>query len=114
MKNGSLMSGSDISHPGATDNKWTSITQIKNAGLGDSSTSGKNLNGDGAITLNEVLPTGAVVDKVYPKWVSDLTATFENAMLNEIKEYKDFGIRFDYNDSTWHLVLNLNLAKDKD
>ena len=25
MKNGSLMSGSDISHPGATDNKWTSI-----------------------------------------------------------------------------------------
>ena len=114
MKNGSLMSGSDISHPGATDNKWTSITQIKNAGLGDSSTSGKNLNGDGAITLNEVLPTGAVVDKVYPKWVSDLTATFENAMLNEIKEYKDFGIRFDYNDSTWHLVSNLNLAKDKD
>ena len=34
-------------------------------------------------------------------------------MLNEIKEYKDFGIRFDYNESTWHLILP-NLAKDKD
>ena len=58
MKNGSLMAGSDITHPGATDNKWTSITQIKNAGLGDGNTSGKNLDGNGAITLNEVLPTG--------------------------------------------------------
>ena len=67
MKNGSLMAtGPDITYPGATDNKWTSITQIKNAGLGDGNTAGKNLDGNGAITLNEVLPTGAVVDKVHP------------------------------------------------
>ena len=114
MKNGSLMAGNDTNHPGAKGSIWTSVTQIKNAGLGDSSTSGKNLNGDGAVTLNEVLPTGALVNKVYPKWVSDLTATFENTMLNEIKEYKDFGIRFDNESSTWHLVTNLNLAKDKE
>ena len=51
---------------------------------------------------------------MYPKWVSDLTATFENTMLNEIKEYKDFGIRFDHENSTWHLITNLNLARNKD
>ena len=114
MKNGSLMAGSDTNHPGAKDNIWCSVTQIKNNGLGDGSTNGKNIGGDGAITLNEVVPTGALVNKVYPKWVSDLTATFENTMLNEIKEYKDFGIRFDHENSTWHLITSLNLARNKD
>ena len=37
MKNGSLMAGSDTNHPGAKDNIWCSVTQIKNNGLGDGS-----------------------------------------------------------------------------
>ena len=113
MKDGSMMSGSDVNHPGSSNNKWTSVTQIKNNGLGDGTISGKNLTGDGAITLNEVVPTGAVIDKVHPKWVSDLTPSFENSILAEVKEYKDFGLRYDYENSSWHLITSLNLAKNK-
>ena len=114
MKNGTMMSGDDTSHPGASNHTWCSITQIKSNGLGDGTGNGRNINGDGAITLNEVLPTGALVGKVHPKWVSDLTPAFENLILAEVREYKDFGLRYDYENSTWHIITNLNLARNKD
>ena len=71
MKNGTMMLGTDTTHLGSSSNIWSSIMLIDNNGLGKDG-DGLKATGIGAVTLNEVLPTGATVEKAFPKWVSDL------------------------------------------
>jgi len=113
MANGSHMDGTDTDHVGATKQTWSSIKLIDENGLGSLS-GGLKSAGVGAITLNELVPTGATVETVFPKWVSDLPADLETTIKTNIKEYKDFGLRFNHTAGTWHIISAENLAIDKD
>ncbi|MBR18654.1 MAG: hypothetical protein CMA64_00655 [Euryarchaeota archaeon] len=113
MKNGSMMLGTDLNHLGASSDIWSSIKLIDNDGIGTKG-AGYKSTGVGAVTLNEVVPTGATVEKAFPKWVSDLPVALETTIKNDIKEYKDFGLRYDYNTATWHIITSDNLAVDKE
>ena len=113
MANGTHMAGTDTDHLGATKQTWSSIKLVDENGLG---TLGNGLKsaGVGAVTLNELVPTGATVEKVFPKWISDLPTNLETTIKTNIKEYKDFGIRFDHATSTWSIITSENLSVDKD
>jgi hypothetical protein len=111
MKNGTQMLGTDTGHLGATSETWSTITILDNNGLGKEG-NGKSSDGVGAVTLNELIPTGAIVERVFPKWVSDLPTTLETTIKNNIKEYKDFGLRYDYSTSTWYIITSDNLSVD--
>ena len=112
MKNGSMMLGTEASHLGATTETWSSIKILDNNGLGPQG-DGLKIAGVGAVTLNELVPTGSTVEMVYPKWVSDLPAALETTIKNNVKEYKDFGLRYDSTTSTWYEITAENLAIDK-
>jgi len=112
MANGTHMAGTTTDHLGATKQTWSSIKLVDSNGLG-SLGNGLKSAGVGAVTLNELVPTGATVEQVFPKWVSDLPSALETTIKTNIKEYKDFGIRFNHTTSTWSIITSDNLAVDK-
>jgi len=102
--------------PTRTDEKtiiWASPQEIVgdgyNLGLGNLTS------GAGPITLNNFVPTGAIVDTIIPLFVTDLPLSLEQAMAEQILLYRNFGIGYD-NDGTitgtpytWYLINSTSL-----
>lgn len=95
---------------------WASPLSIQgtgyNNGLGNLST------GAGPITLNNFVPTGALVQTIVPLFVSDLPLALEQAMAEQILLNRNFGIGYDSNGDitgvpySWYLITSTNLAAD--
>lgn len=105
---GSLQTGTPTS---LTDTLfvWATLTNVvdegTNQGLGAFS------NGTGPVTLNDIIPTGAIIDKVIAPLVTDLPAAFEALMLTKIKNHNDFGLGFDRESQEWYIINEVNLNK---
>jgi hypothetical protein len=69
-------------------------------------------NGTGPVVLNTFVPTGALALQVIPKFVDDLPSTLEQSMLQQVELFRDFGLGYDNNDSTWYIITSTNLAND--
>jgi hypothetical protein len=92
---------------------WASPIKILgdgyNNGLGNLTT------GVGPITLNNFVPTGAIVDTVIPLFVTDLPLSFQQQMLEQILLSRNFGIGYDSTGSitgtpySWYLITQQNL-----
>jgi hypothetical protein len=95
---------------------WASPQQIildgYNGGVGNLSS------GTGPITINNFVPTGAIVDTIIPLFVTDLPLSLEQAMAEQILLYRNFGIGYDNDGNitgtpyTWYLITSTNLAQD--
>jgi len=95
---------------------WASPLQIVgdgyNNGLGNLSS------GAGPITLNNFVPTGAIIDTLIPLFVTDLPLDLEQAMAEQILLYRNFGIGYDSNGDitgtpySWYIITSTNLAQD--
>jgi len=95
---------------------WASPLEV----VGDGSNNGLgNLSsGAGPVTLNNFVPTGAIVDTIIPLFVTDLPLSIETAMAEQIVLYRNFGLGYD-NDgtitgtpATWYLITSTNLDQD--
>jgi hypothetical protein len=95
---------------------WASPLQVVgdgyNGGLG-------NLpSGAGPVTLNNFVPTGAIVDSIIPLFVTDLPLTLETAISEQIVLYRNFGLGYDNDGSvtgipySWYLITSTNLDQD--
>ena len=92
---------------------WASPQQIigdgYNGGLGNLST------GAGPVTINNFVPTGAIVDTIIPLFVTDLPNDVEQAMAEQILLYRNFGLGYDSNGDitgtpyTWYIIYSTNL-----
>ena len=95
---------------------WASPQEIigdgYNLGLGNLSS------GAGPITLNNFVPTGAIVDTIIPLFVTDLPLSLEQAMAEQILLYRNFGIGYDNDGAitgtpyTWYLINSTSLASN--
>ena len=95
---------------------WASPQQIigngYNGGVGNLSS------GAGPVTINNFVPTGAIVDSIIPLFVTDLPLSFEQTIAEQILLYRNFGIGYDNDGSitgtpyTWYLISSTNLAQD--
>ena len=85
-----------------------------NGGLGNFSS------GAGPVTLNNFVPTGAVVDSIIPVFITDLPLTLEQQMGEQIELFRNFGIGYasteittpqgnKINPGTWYLITSTNL-----
>lgn len=105
--------------PGRADERttiWASPQQIigngYNGGIGNLSS------GSGPVTINNFVPTGAIVDTIIPLFVTDLPLSFEQSMAEQILLYRNFGIGYDNDGSitgtpyTWYLITSTNLDQD--
>ena len=85
--------------------------------IGDGSNGGQGNfdDGQGPITLNNFVPTGAIVDTVIPIFVTDLPVNIKEQMTQQILLYRNFGLGYDNDGSvtgtagTWYLITSTNL-----
>jgi len=70
---------------------------------------GNFTDGSGPVTLNNYIPTGAIPTQVIPVFVSDLPASFEQSITEQVELYRDFGIGYDNDAGSWYLITSTNL-----
>lgn len=86
---------------------WTKAVRI----VGDGTNAGRGVlpNGLGPIIFNDIIPSGAEAVQIIPKFVTNLSDSFESEMVNLITNNFNFGIRFDQNDSSWKIITASNI-----
>jgi len=75
---------------------------------------GNLINGDGPVTINQNLPSGAIAIAVYPVFNNDFSTALIEQIVSYIQAYEDFGLRYDVEASEWKLILpgDLNPTDD--
>ena len=95
---------------------WASPQQV--IGDGYNGGVGNLASGAGPVTINNFVPTGAIVETIVPLFVTDLPLSFEQAMAEQILLYRNFGIGYDNDGAitgtpyTWYLITSTNLDQD--
>jgi len=79
---------------------------------GNNSGLGNFANGEGPVTLNTFVPTGALAQQVIPKFVDDLPSTLEQSVLQQVELQRNFGLGYNNLTSTWYLITSTNLAQN--
>jgi len=100
MPNGTLMTdGAGTDHLGKTSYKWCKVISV--------SGNGTVIDEDGIapIALNDVIPTGAILQQVIPTYSKVLINDVKVQLIDQVFEYKDFALRYDQYDRQWKIVL---------
>ena len=107
MEDNSLMNGA-ADHPGSKEYIWTSIVSVYNDGVNNTST------GAGAIKFNDVIPTGAIVSEILPKFAKQFSDDVKTIIIDQAFAYNNFGIRYDVQTRKWNVIdeNNLNVYGD--
>jgi len=100
MPDGTLMAdGAAGDHLGKTTYKWCKVISV--------SGNGTVIDEDGIapIKLNDVIPTGAILQQVIPNFSKVLINDVKTQLIDQTFEYKDFALRYDQYDRQWKIVL---------
>jgi hypothetical protein len=95
---------------------WATPQQI--VGDGYNSGAGNLSSGAGPITINNFVPTGAIVDTVIPAFITDLPTVLQVQMADQILLLRNFGLGYDSEGTitgtpaTWYLITGSNLDQD--
>lgn len=70
--------------------------------------------GEGQIVVNDVIPQGAYIDSVIPKFTSSIETSVKNRMSDLIFSGKEFSLRYDLETSSWKIISAANTDKKTD
>ena len=62
------------------------------------------------VTISEYVPTGAIPVEVIPVFKNTLSVTLTNEIVNLIKVYRNFGLRYDAEINNWQIIDAANLG----
>jgi hypothetical protein len=81
--------------------------------LDDGTNQGKGIldDGRGPVTLNEIVPMGALVSEIIPAFATGIDSDLELAIVNNISFYRDFGLRYNQELETYEIISSENLDK---
>ena len=103
--NGTLVTSTTVN---AEDRLWAVIGDVvldgANGGVGNLES------GVGPVTLNNIVPNGAVVSEIIPAFTTSFTATLEADLLDRIEAYEEFGLRYDVDTESWKVITSTNLS----
>lgn len=108
--NGTLMAG-PADHPGAITYLWTKVVSVTGPGVDVS------LDGLGAIAFNDIIPgapldapdAAPILQEIKAVFATEIQQDVATQIIDQIFNYKTFGLRFDSNNSIWRVVLESNL-----
>jgi len=111
FKRGKIVT-TDVNDLEQTDRIWVKI--IKITGDGTNAGRGTLTNGLGPIQFNDVVPTGAIADRIVPKFVTNFPIALETEITNQMFKNLNFGLRYSTTDGEWKLITaaNLNLLSN--
>lgn len=99
--NGTQMTGTG-GHPGSADVIWSKVVSVEadgaNGGLGNLS------DGTGPIVLNDLVANDAVLSEIIPKYIDTISSTLTTSIIDNVVNYKDFGLTYNYETNTWLLI----------
>lgn len=99
MPNGTLMLDTGTEHLGMTTYKWCKVVSV----TGDGTVISED--GIAPIALNDIIPTGAILQQVIPNYSKVLINDVKTQLIDQAFEYKDFALRYDQYDRQWKIVL---------
>ena len=109
---GNLLKTGTPSLPGDRTTIWATITSViadgTNGGLGNLE------NGNGPVTLNDIVPTGAIMSEVIPTYDNTPSTSIENSMVDLINVYDEFGLGYDQETRTWYIIADADLDLTSD
>ena len=109
---GNLLKTGSPTLPGDRTIIWSSISDVitdgTNGGLGNLE------NGNGPVTLNDIVPTDAEMAEIIPTYNSTPSSTIQTEMIDLIKVYTEFGLGYDQDTRTWYIIAaaDLDLTSD--
>jgi hypothetical protein len=86
---------------------WTKVTRV--IGDGTNNSRGALSSGEGPVFLSEDIPSGAIADRIIPRFVFNLPSVLEIEIVNQISENQNFGLRYDINTTSWKIISEPNL-----
>ena len=101
-KNGTLGTG-NILPAGTKRYIWTKVVSVFGDGRSNQT------DGSGPIVFNDVIPTGAILNEIRPKFSKALVADVKTQLIDQVFAYKTFGLRYDTNLRQWRLITENNL-----
>ena len=107
--NGKLVTlGTDL----AADRAWAKISAVVLDGANQGE--GNLENGQGPVTLNDVIPENAVASAVYPTFTNIFDTELKTDIIDRIESYEEFGLRYDEEESAWKVITAVNLSNHSD
>lgn len=96
--------------PGAVTSIWSKVITV--TGDGTNNGRGELSDGSGPISLNDIIPTGAIVAQIIPRWRTSIDTNVIASMIELIFANKPFALRYDIVSKTWKIIFegNLNIA----
>jgi len=92
----------------AENRSWAKVGAVEgdgaNSGVGNLET------GVGPITLNNIIPNGSVLGKIFPQFVTTFSSTLKTDLIERIEAYETFGLRYDVDDAVWKVITSENVS----
>jgi hypothetical protein len=86
---------------------WTKVVNV--AGDGTADGTGILTNGTGAVKFSDIVPSGALAQRVIPKFVSNLSDALEVEIINQMVENQTFGLNYNITEQNWEIVTSDNI-----
>ena len=101
--------GKLVSTPSVTTTQivWAKVVSVVSDGTANKL--GKLTTGIGPLMLNVIVPNGALVSQVVPKFLGYIPTDIQSLMIDLIFNYKNFGLTYDYENRSWSVVQERNL-----
>jgi hypothetical protein len=95
--------------PEDLDYKWVKVVQV----TGDGTAGGAGVldNGLAPVILNDIIPSGARLDSIMPKFVTALDSSTRSKVIDLIFARKNFALRYDIDTTNWKIVSEANIDK---
>jgi hypothetical protein len=106
FKNGKIVT-TNITDLGQTDRLWAKVVSVVGDGTADNK--GKLTSGIGPVVFNILIPTGALVNQIIPKFLGYIPKDIQSLMMDLIFNYKNFGLRYDLVTRSWNIIQERNL-----
>jgi len=92
----------------AEDRMWAKIGAVE--GDGANGGIGNLESGAGPITLNNIIPNGSILSKIFPQFVTTFSSTLKNDLIDRIEAYETFGLRYDVDNTVWKVITSENVS----
>ena len=101
-KDGELQAG-EAKGVGTTSYKWVKVMSVYEDGTENTD------DGDGPVILNDYIPNGALISEIRPFVTSSVDNDLKNQIVDQIFNYKAFGLRYSRDLMQWKIVYEDNM-----